>query len=439
MIAAIWKNDLRHCLIWLNIIAFSALIIYLIVRSVLSPEARAQRGHDAREPHAVPRRRRPREPPARARAGLGAAVRGDRRGRAAALLAARADPAERSRRTYFDKNAVDRGAIAVRELREPELRRRGLAAVRELPRRRRAGRRRADHAQRRARSAGRCRRSTPWCCASRKTRLRRPVASTARRTICDVTDIITYGRPGTPMQAWGVVGGGPKNDQSIPDLVAYLESIQLTRRQSQDAGDARAGAGALRQCRRRVSRVHDVPGHRARRTRSSRWPTTRGGCDAKRKARQKALNTPTATDADLTAQCNALDRTRPTRPARRSQGDALDRPSRAATLPHARSTTVKDEHGRGRVVDRMEEAPRQRQRRSAAVRAELRALSHRRVGRCSTRRFHPATADGVDILGLSGGGGGIGGGIGFNLRDGDVDPALRRPTRTAASRRRSTS
>jgi mono/diheme cytochrome c family protein len=44
----------------------------------------------------------------------------------------------------------------------------------------------------------------------------------------EVHDIITYGRPGTPMQAWGVPGGGPKNEQAISDLLAYIESIQLT-------------------------------------------------------------------------------------------------------------------------------------------------------------------------------------------------------------------
>jgi len=47
-----------------------------------------------------------------------------------------------------------------------------------------------------------------------------------------VTDIITYGRPGTPMPAWGIEGGGPKNDQSISDIVAYLQSIQLTPKQA---------------------------------------------------------------------------------------------------------------------------------------------------------------------------------------------------------------
>ena len=43
-----------------------------------------------------------------------------------------------------------------------------------------------------------------------------------------VTQIITYGRPGTPMPAWGVAGGGPKNVQAVSDLVAYLKSIQIT-------------------------------------------------------------------------------------------------------------------------------------------------------------------------------------------------------------------
>ncbi|MDQ1521960.1 MAG: hypothetical protein QOI55_3033, partial [Actinomycetota bacterium] len=43
----------------------------------------------------------------------------------------------------------------------------------------------------------------------------------------EVHDIITYGRPGTPMAAWGIAGGGPKNEQAINDLVAYIKSIQL--------------------------------------------------------------------------------------------------------------------------------------------------------------------------------------------------------------------
>jgi mono/diheme cytochrome c family protein len=42
-------------------------------------------------------------------------------------------------------------------------------------------------------------------------------------------EIITYGRPGTPMPPWGVKSGlGPKNTQSIADLVNYLDSIAMT-------------------------------------------------------------------------------------------------------------------------------------------------------------------------------------------------------------------
>ena len=49
----------------------------------------------------------------------------------------------------------------------------------------------------------------------------------SRFTPDQVTQIINYGRPGTPMAAWGVEGGGPKGVQAVSDLVAYLESIQL--------------------------------------------------------------------------------------------------------------------------------------------------------------------------------------------------------------------
>jgi mono/diheme cytochrome c family protein len=44
-----------------------------------------------------------------------------------------------------------------------------------------------------------------------------------------LVEIITFGRPGTPMPAWGVKSGkGAKNAQSINDLVNYLESIAMT-------------------------------------------------------------------------------------------------------------------------------------------------------------------------------------------------------------------
>jgi mono/diheme cytochrome c family protein len=54
-----------------------------------------------------------------------------------------------------------------------------------------------------------------------------------RYSRAELIDIITYGREGTPMPAWGVKSGkGPKNVQSINDLVNYLESIKVTPEQA---------------------------------------------------------------------------------------------------------------------------------------------------------------------------------------------------------------
>jgi mono/diheme cytochrome c family protein len=50
-----------------------------------------------------------------------------------------------------------------------------------------------------------------------------------RYSRAQLTEIITYGRPGTPMPAWGVASKkGPLNEQSIEDLVNYLYSISST-------------------------------------------------------------------------------------------------------------------------------------------------------------------------------------------------------------------
>jgi len=49
-----------------------------------------------------------------------------------------------------------------------------------------------------------------------------------------VFNILTWGRPGTPMPAWGVASGkGVLNTQSINDLISYLKSIQITSAQAQ--------------------------------------------------------------------------------------------------------------------------------------------------------------------------------------------------------------
>lgn len=50
----------------------------------------------------------------------------------------------------------------------------------------------------------------------------------------EVRYILNYGRPFSPMSAWGVVGGGPMNEQQINNLIAYLKSIQLPVEQARE-------------------------------------------------------------------------------------------------------------------------------------------------------------------------------------------------------------
>jgi mono/diheme cytochrome c family protein len=52
-------------------------------------------------------------------------------------------------------------------------------------------------------------------------------------------EILTYGRPFSPMPAWGIDGGGALNDQQIGNLIAYIETIQITPEEAQaEAADA---------------------------------------------------------------------------------------------------------------------------------------------------------------------------------------------------------
>ena len=50
----------------------------------------------------------------------------------------------------------------------------------------------------------------------------------------EVREILTYGRPGTPMPAWGVAGGGPMTTQQIDELIAYLKSIQISYKDARE-------------------------------------------------------------------------------------------------------------------------------------------------------------------------------------------------------------
>lgn len=44
----------------------------------------------------------------------------------------------------------------------------------------------------------------------------------------EIEFILVYGRPFSPMPAWGIEGGGPLNEQQIDNLVAYLHSIAIS-------------------------------------------------------------------------------------------------------------------------------------------------------------------------------------------------------------------
>ncbi len=57
---------------------------------------------------------------------------------------------------------------------------------------------------------------------------------TLRYSRSDIRYILNYGRPFSPMAAWGVDGGGPLDDQAIENLVTYMESIQLSPKAAQN-------------------------------------------------------------------------------------------------------------------------------------------------------------------------------------------------------------
>ena len=55
-----------------------------------------------------------------------------------------------------------------------------------------------------------------------------------RFSVEELQQILVYGRPGTPMPAWGTDGGGPLTPQQIDELIAYIGSIQLTSDEAKD-------------------------------------------------------------------------------------------------------------------------------------------------------------------------------------------------------------
>jgi len=43
---------------------------------------------------------------------------------------------------------------------------------------------------------------------------------------------VTYGRPNTPMPAWGLAGGGAMNENQVQDIVNYIQSIQIGQQEA---------------------------------------------------------------------------------------------------------------------------------------------------------------------------------------------------------------
>lgn len=68
-----------------------------------------------------------------------------------------------------------------------------------------------------------------------------------RHTQAEVRYWIVNGRANSPMPAWGVAAGGPLNDQQVDDLIAYLQSIQLTQAQALDQVEGRVTADIERE------------------------------------------------------------------------------------------------------------------------------------------------------------------------------------------------
>jgi mono/diheme cytochrome c family protein len=63
---------------------------------------------------------------------------------------------------------------------------------------------------------------------------------TLRMTDEQIYKVLVYGRPFSPMPAWGLEGGGPMNEQQLENLIAYLKSIAITPEEAQAQAAERA-------------------------------------------------------------------------------------------------------------------------------------------------------------------------------------------------------
>jgi mono/diheme cytochrome c family protein len=228
----------------------------------------------------------------------------------------------------------------------------------------------------------------------------------------EVEQIITFGRPGTPMQAFGVAGGGAKNEQTIEDLVAYIQSIQLSPEESQ-----KNAAADLETAQNQAQKQLDDAEIALNGDPTANPPTTgaAGALADSKTALTTALGEPaTTSDADLTKTCNDLE----------NQLDQAGAPEDDATAEQAKACrTYLDNLGNYEdAVAALDWAQRWADSRENVTDGQL--LFETYCARCHTKGwsiFDPTQPNSTRVLGLAAGGGGQGGGIGFNLRDGATE------------------
>jgi mono/diheme cytochrome c family protein len=422
ILAALWKNDVRHYIILLNIITFGALIIYLLY-AVLSPKKAAseERLPANLEPYLpdedLEGRRLER---VQAWALMFAAIIAI----ALPIYWLREPTRQNQSAKYFTQNSIARGATLFARPGTPEYNAasslqcanchgdkgeggvasttiNGVKVAWKAPPLNTEGLRFQED---------------PACLNQAAREEASPPA------ICDITDIITYGRPGTPMQAWGVEGGGPKNDQSIADLVAYIESIQISPAQSQkqnaDAlADAKMTPEEAEKSSASCPEYAVCPGIQIAEAQST-LKTDQAAFETAKTATAKTLNMPDASAADLTKACTTLETTVGNNPNALTPDEKTQAISCGKFL--AAQTKVSNDQSALAWAQELNA-------RRANV-SDGQILFEVNCARCHTQGwsvFDPTQYDqtqpnSLASVGLVGGGGGQGGGIGFNLRDGDV-------------------
>ncbi len=211
----------------------------------------------------------------------------------------------------------------------------------------------------------------------------------------EVANIIIYGRPGTPMPAFGLAGDGAENDQTISDIIEYLKTIQLTPEEARARADDELAL--------------------AQEQTDKQLEDAEAALDAAVVARDEeavklrtALDLPDADDTELLAACEDIEI------ALGEGDDSITASARDACKDYVDAAEAVDTAERN-----VEWAQTWKEGREDVSDGQY--LFELFCARCHTEGwsvFEPADPDTRPLLGAPGGGGGVSGGIGFNLRDG---------------------